>query len=239
MHTWIDRNLKRKGRGSVAGLALHLGVGQDIISKMRREDGGRRPKAEELPLIEEFFGEPFPSKARKVRSTFRQSSAMSVTEHTQAARVVGEIGGGAWYEGSFSDFQSPDLPPDFDKYEPVSVRDKLYPALVHFALKVVGPSVDKIVRDGDFAICVPYFEAREAMRDNDVVAVERTKAGLHQGTIKRLRRVGKTWELHPESTDERFKTPIRLSDSGDRDRDDESVEVRIVGLVVGQYGDVS
>ncbi len=238
VETWIDRGLKKKGSGSVAGLARALGIPMDAVSKMRKPGGGRRPRAEELPLIEEFFGEPFVRADRQGPTT--ASANGSVSESLGAARVIGEIGGGAWYESPLTDIHNPDFPAETDKFPPVAmVHSKRFPGLPQFALKVVGPSVNKIVKDGAFAICVPWGEARSVPVDGDVVAVERRRGGMHQGTIKRLRRVRGQWELHPESTDARHQKPIRLTDELNGDRDDDSVEIVFVGLVIGQYGDVS
>src|SRR5262245_41871496 len=57
---WIKRGLAKPGK-SGKDLARMLGVGEDIVSKMRT--GKRQPKAEEIPLMEAYLGEPAPTRS--------------------------------------------------------------------------------------------------------------------------------------------------------------------------------
>lgn len=241
----IARKTVKSGSGkeiSLTAFAKIIGVTRGAASQW--ELGVSEPAAENLRNIAVKTGTNYDWLATGRGSMISPTDAReALTERTASARVIGEIGGGGWFETPLS--QLPDLPPDFDttdsdKYEPVPVvRDRKYQEITQFALKVVGPSVNKIIRDGDFAICVPYFEVRDGPRDRDVVAVERKKNGMYQGTIKRLRRIGKEWELHPESHDPKFQDPIRLNENLSGDRDDSDTEITIIGLVIGQYGSVS
>jgi transcriptional regulator with XRE-family HTH domain len=244
--TALGRRIRQAREGMAAGgtpvsltrFAQMLSVTRGAVSQW--ELGIVEPSAENLRNIALKANVNFDwlATGRGAHSTLSTKPDMPFTQQTMYARVVGEIGGGGWFENSLAGL-SPDLPPDFDKYEPVPVvRSRKYNGVEQFALKVVGPSVNKLIKDGDFAVCVPYFEARSAPLDGDVVAVERTRGGLHQGTIKRLRRVGKIWELHPESTDPKHQQPIRLTENLTGDRDDAGTQIVIIGLVVGHYGQI-
>ncbi|WP_043145322.1 helix-turn-helix domain-containing protein [Mameliella alba] len=50
---WLKEQLDKK-RGARTRLAERLGVGTDVVSKMVA--GTRRPQAEEIPVILDFFG---------------------------------------------------------------------------------------------------------------------------------------------------------------------------------------
>lgn len=85
-----------------------------------------------------------------------------------------------------------------------------------FAVTVAGDSMNRILMDGDVAICKDI-----PARDGDIVLVKRTRAGLHEVTIKRLRNN----KLMPESTDPKWQTPLDLNDG----------EVEIIAVVTGSY----
>lgn len=143
--------------------------------------------------------------------------------------VAGEIGGGGWHESNPFNEAIEIL------YGTVSaVLDRVEAKGAHFALRVVGPSMNKLIPDGSFVVCAPYDLMRSGIADGDVVAVEIKRHGLYQGTLKRVRKIGDGWELHPESTDPRYQQPIRLDETFSHDRDNPDFEIVIRGLVV-QY----
>jgi hypothetical protein len=57
---WIDASLKGMGRGAPKALAELLDVKPDVISKLR--SGVRQPRADEIPILEDFFGTKAPYK---------------------------------------------------------------------------------------------------------------------------------------------------------------------------------
>lgn len=156
------------------------------------------------------------------------------------ARYVGRAEAGIWQEGrSFIDTFDPDLPVENDQRPPIPLVPKArYRGMRQFAVLVSGSSVNKTIPDGFYAICVPYWEAREAITDGDLVLVERRRAGEFQATIKRVRKGSGGYELWPESTDKRWQDPIRLGQNNS-DRDFPEYEIDVVGLVIGQYGDIA
>lgn len=142
--------------------------------------------------------------------------------------VVGKISAGAWREvdaQSEADFSGLTLP---------LVIAPSFPGLRQFALAIEGTSMDRIVGDGGFVICVPYWDARRNLTHGDIVVVERKRPdGLVETTLKRLRANGDgKWELWPESTDPRWQRPVRFEPTGDEPKDDEGAIVTITGLAV-------
>lgn len=81
---WISQGLARKGRGGGSELARLLGLSTVKISKMK--SGERDPQAEELPIIESFFGETAPIKLR---------GAVKHPADKRRVRVVGYVGAGS------------------------------------------------------------------------------------------------------------------------------------------------
>lgn len=162
-----------------------------------------------------------------------QNGNTPLTDEVRMARVVGDVAAGVWHESTAFGVYDPDLPPDFDAFPPVPlVPDPRYNGLAQFAVKVAGPSVNRVIPDGFFAVCVPYWEARTAAQDGDLVVVERIRGGLHEATIKRLRRSRSGWELVPESDDRRFQQPVALTDDLEHEKEDSDVTIEIKGLVI-------
>lgn len=144
-------------------------------------------------------------------------------------RVAGEVEAGTWREALFN--FDVDSDPENDKYPPIPyVSHPRYRGVPQFAVKVIGTSVNKIIPDGYFAVCVPYWEVRGQVTEGDLVVIQRKQGELFEGTIKRIARGSKNWELHPESDDPKH-LPIVLPEQ--RGEDDAS-EVEIVGLVIWQ-----
>ena len=148
-------------------------------------------------------------------------------------RVVGDVAAGVWNESTAFGVYDPDLPSEFDAYPPVPVvPDPRYKGLGQFAVRVVGPSINRVIPDGYFAVCVPYWDARSEIRDGDLVVIERIRGGLHESTIKRVRRDKGGWMLYPESTDKRYQDPVALAPDLEHERDSPDVTIEIKGLVI-------
>lgn len=121
--------------------------------------------------------------------------------------------------------------------EPVAEGDFLVPAVprsdipasAQYAVIVDGPSVNKRIQDGSYAICAKYDSYPGGAQHGALVHVVRERSGLHEHTIKELRYTRDGMILMPVSTDPRYQEAIRLS-SGE---DDEIV--RIQGVVIGVF----
>ena len=97
------------------------------------------------------------------------------------------------------------------------------------AFKVVGSSMDRLVTEGEYVICVDFAETPMHLRNGDIVVAERRRGGATERTIKRVKTVDGNIELWPDSDDPAHQEPISLGGGGD------SGEVLVVGFVIGFY----
>lgn len=104
-----------------------------------------------------------------------------------------------------------------------------YPPDQQYALKVVGPSMNKVVLDGQYVICLRYGGGRRRLTHNRIVHVQRDRRGEVEWTLKRIRYddYGEA-SFWPESTDPAFQEAIPLNVDGD-------TEIHVVGIAVGVY----
>ena len=100
---------------------------------------------------------------------------------------------------------------------------------LQYSVIVDGPSVNKRIADGAYAICVPYDRYPGGAQHGQLVHVVRERSGLHEHTIKELRFTATGSILVPVSTDPRYQEEIALGTG----EDDEIV--RIHGIVIGSY----
>lgn len=142
----------------------------------------------------------------------------------KTAPVRGVVAAGAWLEADMFD----DI-----EHEEVPFRPGQFPGLEQFAYRISGNSVDLVrLHDGDYAICVSYWEARHALADNDTVIVERRRGGEIERTCKVLKVTAEGYELWPRSSNPKWQTPIKVT----RDHQPEDgVEIEIIALVIGRY----
>lgn len=121
--------------------------------------------------------------------------------------------------------------------EPIDYEGEAVPAVLRaelgnasqYSVIIDGPSVNKRIPDGAFAICVPLSEYPGGAQHGQLVHVVRERAGLFENTIKELRYGNSGTTLVPVSNDPRHQEPITLS-SGD-----DGEIVRIQGIVVGAF----
>lgn len=102
-------------------------------------------------------------------------------------------------------------------------------AALQYSVIVDGPSVNKRIPDGAYAICAPYDSYPGGAQHGQLVHVVRERAGLYEHTIKELRFTRSGMTLMPVSDDPRYQEAIVLA-TGDMD---ESVVIR--GIVIGSY----
>lgn len=120
------------------------------------------------------------------------------------------------------------------EFDPVPCVPTGYTSTEQFAYRISGHSMDKRgIVDGDYVVCVPYFMVRLTPRQDDIVIAERRDGQKTELSCKRLVVSGNTYELHPDSTDPRFK-PI-LVPAWDEKETSDAMQIEIVGLVIGKY----
>ncbi len=139
---------------------------------------------------------------------------------TRGAPVRGLVAAGLWQEDSR---QIGD-----DTPVPASPNPR-YAHRPQIAFRVVGNSMDRLVADGEYVICVDFAESPTHLRDGDIVVAERRRGGETERTVKRVHIDGQTVELWPDSNDPEYQTPIVLKDAGDH------TEVVVIGIVIGFY----
>lgn len=140
--------------------------------------------------------------------------------------VRGVTSAGVWFEHEQMIDEEP---------EPIPSIPGKYLHLEQFAFRVSGPSMNKKrIHNGDYIICVPYFDARVSPETGDIVVVERKQGHLIERSCKQLVVVGGGYELWPRSTDPRFQDPIRVKRCHDPAADD-GIEIEIKGLVIAVH----
>lgn len=138
--------------------------------------------------------------------------------------VVGQVQAGAWMESS-----------DYESIETIPMTpDPRFQALRHFALKVLGPSMNQIIPSGGYALCVDTTNNSLTPANGQVVVAQRQREKLEEKTLKQVR-IGDdgTITLCPRSDDPRFQQEIHLQDLPDQDSAGTITD--IVALVVGRY----
>lgn len=148
-----------------------------------------------------------------------------VPDNEGAATLVveGTVQAGAWLE------YEAELTGDI---ETVPVRaDKRFPTARQYALKVVGHSVNKLIEDGEYALCADFLDLDRDLAAKDIVVVlrKRGKDGIHETSIKQVEIRDGEHQLWPRSTDRRFQSPIELS------AEEPDVSVQIIALVWGKF----
>lgn len=136
------------------------------------------------------------------------------------APVRGIVAAGLWQvESSFADDQA-SIP---------ASPDPRFARMPQVAYRVVGNSMDNLVRDGEFVICLDYAHSPVALRAGDVVVAERKRAGEIERTVKRVQVGPRGPELWPDSTSPAHTKPLVLS------APEADTTVEVVGLVIGYF----
>jgi SOS-response transcriptional repressor LexA len=120
-------------------------------------------------------------------------------------RVIGEVAGGVWKEGSV----------EFKPYGLPVAPHPGYPAEAQRLYKVVGNSVNKIVEDGAYVHCVSVVDGGIQPANGDVVVVCRHEHGLSEYTAKRLIIEENRMILRPESYDDQWQADIVMNGNDD------------------------
>lgn len=204
---WIRQLRESKGL-TLAQLAERVGTSHATIQRL--ESGKMRLTQDWASKISSALSVP-------ISEIFGEIVPAAVT----GLPVLGEVQAGIWREAEVADEH---------KYLPLPIgADPRYSSASQFALLVRGESMNRVVRDGAYIVCVTWAELGRAPRDNDLVIVERRRDGLIETTVKRIKLENKKVLLMPDSDDARWQTPIVL------DGGLESDEIAITALVIGKY----
>jgi SOS-response transcriptional repressor LexA len=205
---------------SATALAKKVGCTQPEIWRLAKypERGGRKMTAEWAARLAPHLDVP--------PEALLFSDNLDVVRDLDGVRPVhvrGETAAGRWFEQEEI----------FDEEPPmISMVLGKYQTLRQFAFRVVGNSMNKKrIHNGDYVVCVPYFEARSMIMDGDIVVVERRRGHLTERTVKQVQHSMKGWELWPRSTDPAHQEPIFIEFNGNMHGED-GTEIEIVGLVI-------
>lgn len=132
----------------------------------------------------------------------------------------GTVAAGIWLEAGEMELE----PGDWLPFNPAPQ----FPADSVYCVRVRGDSLDKVAPDGSTLVCVDLVKGNIAIREGDLVIVQRTReqGGLIEVTAKRVHQVPGGYELRPESTNPRWK-PIFLDRHNQTDIETISVLARV------------
>lgn len=188
-------------------------------SGFRRDCGAKYAQAYGVPVEWLIWGVG-PAPARLAHP--ERAAARELLPQGQAVRrrvpVLGDVAAGVWRETPLR------KPGDTDEFLRVDVQG--YADVELFALRVVGPSMDRLYPEGRWVIVASPAEA--GLREDDVVVVRRERAGLEEISLKQLVVEEGQTVLRPRSTHPDFRTSS-LPLNGPK-------PVEIIGVVVGDYG---
>ena len=201
---WLKAELDKPGR-SQSALARFLGLDQSSVNRMCK--GTRQIKALEAEKIHAYLAATAQAGDGKLNHETRQVPASRL-------KVVGVVEAGSWREVAFAeDFD----PPTLEAPAPIVESGA-------FALRVAGPSMDKLYRDGTYIVVEPWHGGPLPVGRR--VVVEREKPdGTVETTVKELV-MGSDGELElwPRSNHPAHQTPVPYKDV-------DGVTVRLIGRV--------
>lgn len=205
---WLKDELAKPGR-SQTGLAKWLGYDHpSIVNRMC--SGDRQIKALEADKIREYL-------------TVTERGSPATLTHiapkpapTALLTVKGTVEAGSWREVALADLEhDPET-----LIAPRSVVDS-----GAFALRVAGPSMDRLYPDGSYVVVQPWHGGH--LPYGKRVVVERSRNGLVETTLKELvRNEAGEAELWPRSTHPAHQTPVVYKEG------EEGSMVRIIGVVM-------
>lgn len=209
----------RKALGlSLEDVAHDVGISTSQLS--RYETGEKDPHLRELIRIARRLGV---NPARLIDVSHSEDNHVV---HIKLVPVRGIAAAGLWFE--YDDLNT-------DSFDQIPAVPTKYGGADQFAFRICGPSMDKErIFDGDYVICVHYWEARSTITSGDLVIVERKEGHKIERTCKEVVVSDDGYELWPRSTDARFQTPLRIPATPPT-QPDFGLSIEIIGLVIGVY----
>jgi phage repressor protein C with HTH and peptisase S24 domain len=182
---------------------------------------GKGIKRANLELISKTFSASFEWLATGRGEPLDGELTTSITKSSKVglAPVKGFVEAGHWQDVFYGGAD------DMHEYVPTSSD---YPADWQYAYIVHGESINRTARDGDKLICVDLVKSHVAIRDGDLVIVERSRfdGQIVERTAKRVKQTLRGIELWPDSEHPDHQTPIPY------ETDDETAGVLVTAKVV-------
>lgn len=159
---WLTLGLKKQGKMRVALAKLLGGINPSEISKMCKND--RKILAKHLFTIATYIEEPIPF-----------PDGWLPNASFGAIPIIGTAGDPMWLDREPTPTCSLTLPAP-PQYQ--------FSHLPHFATKIVGETINRLILENGYAVYVPYFEARPTLTSGDLVLIKHSIP--HHGIHKRL-----------------------------------------------------
>ena len=218
---WIERGLQKPGK-SKKGLASALGRFPSAVTKLMQ--GERAIKADEIPVISDYLGEPPPAMPG-LDARPRPEVVQAVEGRLHPVLVAGPVQAGAFIPIDEFDQSEPET-----FYEPA---DPDFPRARRTAFDVIGDSMNKLeptpILPGSRVIGVNYDDIGIPLRDNMVVVVQQERDGgqLREWSVKQIELQDDVVIFQSRSSNSRHK-PIVVPRNL---QPDDGREVRILALV--------
>lgn len=198
-------------------------LGRDRTAATKMLSGKRSVKANEVAGLQALLSEyrvnsPQPSLAPSPPA----SVVPPIKDIARRIPVVGDVQAGVWLEAVARESYEVDeyLPIDVAGYESARLR----------AMRVVGPSMNKLYPPGRFVVLADPAEA--GVRNGDHVVVERRRGSLTEITLKEyVEEPDGRIALWPRSDHPDFQEPFYLRARDESDQDG----VSVIGVVVADY----
>lgn len=204
---------------TAAEAASALGVNYQTYAA--HENGSRGLRRDAAIRYAKFFNVSLEYLMTGRKSTYRvdAGSKLAPIVDGDGMPVKGFVRAGIWQESYVPESDLTSLP--------ISA-DSRFPRHLQYALEIQGDSIDRRAKPGEYAVCVEWHGP---VQPDDVVIVERRRAGLFESTIKVVKAApAGTLHLAPDSTNAVHK-PLLIRESDLKDGE----EIAIVGKVLGYY----
>lgn len=212
----IQRRLSELGMNETEASAA-AGLNPGYIRDLRRK--GAHPNVRKIEPLARVLGLSTTFLISGETGTEREQTHGPVVRLTP---VIGIIEAGQYRDVSIHN-------QDEDHQQIPVPQNELFPTLSQYALEVRGDSMNRIVLEGTYVVCVPFSATRLSPKPGMIVHVERSVAGgqLVETTLKEIEEQNGELVLMPRSTNEVHK-PIPLDG-------DDATTIEIRGIVVSLW----
>lgn len=177
------------------------------------------PRTDTISRIASQLGVPVSELITEDEHILISAPSAAIRRIRRRIPILGEVAAGIWKETTPREIR------DAEEHLDMDVRG--YETAQLYALRVVGPSMNRVYEPGTYVVVAPAAEA--GLRVGDHVIVERRRNGFVEVTVKELA-VDENGEalLWPRSTHPDHQTPVPYEPTGDD-------ATTIVGVVVARY----
>lgn len=171
------------------------------------------------PQVAQQYAKAFGSTASYILTGETAAASLPSIVDVATVPVLGEVAAGMFRPGNWTPDDGAEIP---------ALPRKGIPASKQYAVRVDGPSVNKRIPDGMYAICAQFEAFPGGPTLGSLVHVIRQDGDQFEHTIKELRLTAQGMILMPVSYDPAYQEPVALAST------EESV-VEIRGVVIGVY----